>query len=93
MVERQEVVVAELVRVSLVAPGSATVARPPGMLRVVAPSAITADRILYRNSGSERPASSGENSISLQPKLLANLTAFLAISTTSSGVLLSLVSM
>ena len=53
-----------------------------GMLRVVAPALMTASRILYRKAGSERPASSGLNSMSSQPRLLRYFTAFTAFSTT-----------
>mmetsp|Transcript_25885 Transcript_25885/g.67119 ORF Transcript_25885/g.67119 Transcript_25885/m.67119 type:complete len:280 (+) Transcript_25885:658-1497(+) len=64
-----------------------------GIFNVVAPASTTADNTLIKNSGSERPASSGENSISSQPRLLANFTASTAICKTSSGVFLSFVSM
>ena len=64
-----------------------------GMFNVVAPASTTADSTLIKNSGSDRPASSGENSISSHPKLLANFTASTAICKTSSGVFFSLVSM
>ena len=53
-----------------------------GMLRVVAPASMTAASTLYRNLGSERPASSGLNSMSWQPRLRRCLTALTAFSTT-----------
>mmetsp|Transcript_11203 Transcript_11203/g.28732 ORF Transcript_11203/g.28732 Transcript_11203/m.28732 type:complete len:280 (+) Transcript_11203:934-1773(+) len=61
-----------------------------GMLSVVAPASMTAPRMRYRNSGSLRPASSGLNSMSVQPRLRRWRTAATAFSTTSSGVILSL---
>mmetsp|Transcript_26100 Transcript_26100/g.73215 ORF Transcript_26100/g.73215 Transcript_26100/m.73215 type:complete len:280 (+) Transcript_26100:653-1492(+) len=64
-----------------------------GMFSVVAPASTTALNTLIRNSGSLRPASSGENSMSSQPSDLANFTASTAICKTSSGVFLSFVSM
>mmetsp|Transcript_26483 Transcript_26483/g.57560 ORF Transcript_26483/g.57560 Transcript_26483/m.57560 type:complete len:269 (+) Transcript_26483:828-1634(+) len=65
-------------------PNSSGIVMPTvsGMLMVVAPALITSPRILYRNSGSERPASSGLNSISVQPKLRQYLTASTASATT-----------
>ena len=60
------------------------------MFNVVAPALITSDRILYKNSGSDRPASSGENSISSHPRPRRYATAFTADATTSSGVIRSL---
>mmetsp|Transcript_13773 Transcript_13773/g.51560 ORF Transcript_13773/g.51560 Transcript_13773/m.51560 type:complete len:236 (-) Transcript_13773:332-1039(-) len=64
-----------------------------GMFKVVAPASTTAVRIRHRNSGSLRPASSGENSTSSHPNDRAYTTASTAICTTSSGVLRSLSSM
>ena len=46
-------------------------------------------RMRYRNCGSDRPASSGENSTSSHPNDLAYVTPSTAIWTTSSGVLRS----
>mmetsp|Transcript_6179 Transcript_6179/g.18269 ORF Transcript_6179/g.18269 Transcript_6179/m.18269 type:complete len:272 (-) Transcript_6179:504-1319(-) len=64
-----------------------------GMLSVVAPASTTADSTSTRKSGSERPASSGLNSMSSQPSDLAKATASTAMRLTSSGVLRSFVSM
>ena len=58
----------------------------------VAPSLITASITRHRKSGSERPASSGENSTS-SVYWRACLTAATAASTTWSGVMRSLCSM
>ena len=63
-----------------------------GILIVVAPASTTAFKILYKNTGSDLPASYGENSISSHPKDFANKTAFTAIATTSSGVFFNLYS-
>jgi len=57
---------------------------------VVAPALITSPRISTKNSLSERPASSGENSISLTPRDLISLTAATALSIHSFLVILNL---
>mmetsp|Transcript_11809 Transcript_11809/g.38876 ORF Transcript_11809/g.38876 Transcript_11809/m.38876 type:complete len:237 (+) Transcript_11809:770-1480(+) len=64
-----------------------------GIFIVVAPASATAAMTRSRNSGSLRPASSGENSTSSQPRSLAKVTAFTAVSTTSSGVFRNLLFM
>ena len=58
----------------------------------VAPASITASSTRHRKSGSERPASSGENS-TLSVHLRAHFTAFTACSTTWSGLMRSFFSM
>jgi len=52
------------------------------MLTVVAPASITAPSTRYRKSGSERPASSGLNSMSSQPRPRRCFTARTALPTT-----------
>lgn len=63
-----------------------------GMLTTVAPALMVAVSILTRKSLSDLPASSHENSTS-DTKLLANVTALIAVSMTFSGAILSLCSM
>ena len=62
------------------------------MLIVVAPAAIAASSTRHRKSGSERPASSGENS-TLSVYSRAQPTALTACSNTWSGVMRSFFSM
>mmetsp|Transcript_17803 Transcript_17803/g.54769 ORF Transcript_17803/g.54769 Transcript_17803/m.54769 type:complete len:218 (-) Transcript_17803:701-1354(-) len=50
-----------------------------GMFNVVAPASTTASSTRTKKSGSERPASSGENSMSSHPRDLAKVTASTAI--------------
>ena len=61
-----------------------------GMFTVVAPARMTSLRTRYRKSGSDRPASSGLNSMSWHPMPLRCRTAFTAFSITSSFVIRSL---
>src|SRR5574338_210825 len=62
------------------------------MLTVVAPASIAASSSRQRKSGSERPASSGENS-TLSVYSRAQRTAFTAWSSTCSGVIRSFICM
>ena len=62
------------------------------MLTVVAPAAITASSSRHRKSGSDRPASSGENS-TLSVYSRAQPTAFTACSSTCAGVMRSFICM
>src|SRR5512135_56348 len=62
------------------------------MFTVVAPAAIVASSSLHRKSGSDRPASSGENS-TLSVYWRAHPIAFTACSNTCSGVILSFICM